>query len=50
MHLEDLASQKASWRARVKTGITEAENNRIERLKDKRKKRKAKADLALVSA
>ena len=44
--LEELASERLDWRNTVKTGIARAEADRIERLIEKRRKRKAKADLA----
>ena len=46
MHLEELASVRDIWRDTVKTGIAGAEEDRIERLIEKRQKRKARADLA----
>ena len=45
-HLEELASNRDSWRVTVKTGIAVAEEDRIKRLVEKRRKRKARADLA----
>ena len=44
--LEDLASERDSWRDTCKDRLAEAENNRTERLIDKRNKRKARAALA----
>ena len=44
--LEELASNRVNWRNTVKTGIAGAEVDRIERLIEKRNKRKARADLA----
>ena len=43
--LEELASVRGSWRATTRAGIATAEADRIERLVDKRVRRKAKADL-----
>ena len=45
-HLEKLASNRLNWRNTVKTGIARAETDRIERLIEKREKRKARTDLA----
>ena len=45
-HLEELASKRVNWRNTVKTGIAAAEEDRIECLIEKRRKRKARADLA----
>ena len=45
-HLEELASNRDNWRVTVKTGIAVAEEDRIKRLVEKRRKRKARADLA----
>ena len=47
--LEALASQRNSWRATCKAGVKNAEKNRIDHLKDKRKQRKARAALAQQS-
>ena len=44
--LEKLASKRVNWRDTVKKGIAVSEGNRIEHLVDKRRKRKARADLA----
>ena len=44
--LEELASERNNWRATVKTGIVQAEDDRTKRLIEKRRKRKAKADLS----
>ena len=46
MHLEELASVRDIWRDTVKAGIAGAEEDWIERLIEKRQKRKARADLA----
>ena len=45
-HLEELASVRLNWRNTVKAGIALAEEDRIECLIEKRRKRKARADLA----
>jgi hypothetical protein len=45
-HLEELSSDRDIWRDTVKAGISGAEEDRIERLIEKRRKRKARADLA----
>ena len=45
-HLEELAANRDNWRVTVKTGIAVAEEDRIKRLVEKRRKRKARADLA----
>ena len=44
--LENLASDRVKWRSTFKEGIAQAEKDRIECLKEKRRIRKAKADLA----
>ena len=44
--LEELAAERVSWRATFKKGIARAEEDRIDCLIEKRRKRKAKADLA----
>ena len=44
--LENLASDRVKWCSAVKEGIAQAEKDRIECLKEKRRIRKAKADLA----
>ena len=46
MHLEDLASDRVQWRTTFKDGIVQAEEHRIECLVEKRRVRKARADLA----
>ena len=48
--LEKLASKRGSWRAIVKKGVAGAEVTRTEHLKEKRRRRKANADLAHVRA
>ena len=45
-NLEELALERNQWRETVKTGIARAENDRIESLIEKRRKRKARVDLA----
>ena len=44
--LEKLAANRDHWRATYKAGIAKAENDRINRLIDKRRRRKARMDLA----
>ena len=44
--LEELASVRNNWRRTIKAGIAKAEEDRTGRLIEKRRKRKAKADLA----
>ena len=44
--LEELASNSVNWRTTVKAGIARAEDNRTKCLIEKRRKRKAKAELA----
>ena len=44
--LEKLAANRNHWRATYKAGITKAENDRVNRLIDKRQRRKARMDLA----
>ena len=44
--LEELAKVRANWRKTVGTGIARAEGDRIEGLIEKRRKRKARTDLA----
>ena len=46
IHLEELASERNNWRATVKAGIARAEEDRIERLIQKRMRRKARAGLS----
>ena len=45
--MEKLAAVRGNWRHTVKTGINEAENDRMDSLIRKREVRKARADLAL---
>ena len=46
--LEELASERLNWRNTVKAGIAKAEEDRIERLIEKRRKRKDTAGLACL--
>ena len=48
--LEELAGDRPNWRSIVKTGIAGAEEDRIERLVEKRLRRKARADLPRLPA
>ena len=44
--LENIASKREPWRATYRQGIRKAEEDRIERLIEKRQRRKARAGLA----
>ena len=44
--MEELASERNNWRATVKAGIARAEEDRTERLIQKRVRRRARAGLA----
>ena len=44
--LENIASKREPWRATFRQGIRKAEEDRIERLIEKRQRRKARAGLA----
>ena len=44
--LEELTSNRVSWRATSKIGVVRAEEDRTNRLIEKRERRKARADLA----
>ena len=48
--LEKLAADRSSWRRTYKEGIANAENDRINRLIDKRHRRIARRDLAQQSS
>ena len=45
-NLEVIAAKRANWRSTYKAGIARAENDRINRLIDKRERRKRRAGLA----
>ena len=49
-HLEELAGDRPNWRSIVKTGVARAEEDRIERLVEKRLRRKARAGLPRLPA